>query len=118
MDAGSQSPKESWLRMLLTDAGFPRPTTQIAVRDEFGYEFAYLDMGWEDVRVAVEYDGDQHRSDRAQYLWDIKRLRMLNSLGWTHVRVVNEDRPFDIIQRVREARSRRENDATVAKRSA
>ncbi len=28
-------------------------------------------MGWEDIKVAVEYDGDQHRSSRAQYVKDI-----------------------------------------------
>lgn len=30
VDGGAQSPKESWLRVLLIDAGFPRPQTQIA----------------------------------------------------------------------------------------
>ena len=66
-DAGAQSPKETWLRLLLIQAGLPRPQTQIPVRDEFGEAIAYLDMGWEDMKVAVEYDGEQHRSDRRQY---------------------------------------------------
>jgi hypothetical protein len=63
-DAGAQSPKESWLRVVLIQAGLPRPQTQIPVLDEFDNAIAYLDMGWEDVKVAVEYDGEQHRSDR------------------------------------------------------
>jgi len=75
MDGGAQSPKETELRLLLIDAGYPRPRTQIPVVDEAGYVFAYLDMGWEDVMIAVEYDGEQHRTDRAQWAWDIKRLR-------------------------------------------
>ena len=33
MDAGAESPKESWLRIVLIDAGFARPTTQIRVVD-------------------------------------------------------------------------------------
>ncbi|WP_297777056.1 type IV toxin-antitoxin system AbiEi family antitoxin, partial [Mycobacterium sp.] len=37
VDGGAQSPKETWLRLLLTDAGFPRPQTQIAVRNEWGW---------------------------------------------------------------------------------
>ena len=73
-DPGAQSPKETWLRLVLVRAGLPRPQTQIPVCDEFGNAFAYLDMGWEHVRVAVEYDGEQHRSDRSQYNWDISRL--------------------------------------------
>jgi hypothetical protein len=48
MDAGADSPKETWLRLLVMDAGYPRPGTQIPVLDDYGNEFAYLDMGWED----------------------------------------------------------------------
>jgi len=32
--------------------------------------------------VAVEYDGDQHRSDRRQYVKDLSRLRMFEHRGW------------------------------------
>ena len=106
-DAGAQSPKESWLRIMLIEAGLPRPQTQIEVFDEFGGVFAYLDMGWEDVRVAVEYDGEQHRSDRRQYTWDVRRLERLERLGWIVIRVVAGDRPADIVSRVRAARARR-----------
>ena len=106
-DPGAQSPKESWLRVVLIQAGLPRPQTQIPVRNEFGSPIAYLDMGWEDVNVAVEYDGDQHRSDRRQYTWDVRRLEMLERLGWIVIRVVAGDRPADIVRRVRAALARR-----------
>ena len=106
-DGGAQSPKETWLRLLLIRAGLPRPLTQIPVRDEFGDTIAYLDMGWEDVKVAVEYDGEQHRNERAQYRWDIRRLEMLQRLGWVVVRVVAGDRPAEIVARVRAALARR-----------
>ena len=43
--------------LLLIRAGLPRPRTQIPVCDEIGDVVAYLDMGWDDVKVAVEYDG-------------------------------------------------------------
>lgn len=100
-DAGAQSPKESWLRVVLIQQGLPRPQTQIPVCDEFGSMIAYLDMGWEDVKVAVEYDGDHHRSDRTQYGWDIGRLEMLQRRGWIVVRVVAGDRLAEIVRRVR-----------------
>ncbi|MEZ0349983.1 hypothetical protein [Mycobacterium sp. pR1184] len=106
-DAGAQSPKESWLRIVLIEAGLPRPQTQIPVLDECGSAFAYLDMGWDDVKVAVEYDGDHHRSDRRQYNWDVRRLETLERLGWIVIRVVAADRPAEIISRVRAAFSRR-----------
>ncbi|HZC51109.1 MAG TPA: DUF559 domain-containing protein [Mycobacterium sp.] len=107
VDGGAQSPKETWLRLLLIEAGFPRPQTQIPVRNEWGWAEAYLDMGWEDIRIAVEYDGDQHRSSRYQYVKDIRRLEMLECMGWRVVRVVAEDHPDDIIRRVGEARASR-----------
>ena len=106
-DAGSQSPKESWLRVVLVEAGLPRPQTQIQVLDEFANTVAYLDMGWEDVKVAVEYDGEQHRNDRWQYTWDIRRREQLERRGWLLVRVVAGDRPADIVRRVRSARAGR-----------
>jgi Protein of unknown function (DUF559) len=106
-DAGAQSPKETWLRLLLIRAGLPRPQAQITISDEFGDLIAYLDMGWENVKVAVEYDGEQHRTDRQQYTWDIRRSEMLERLGWVIIRVVAGDRPADIIRRVRAALARR-----------
>ena len=107
VDAGAQSPKETWLRLLLIQAGLPRPQTQIPVRDEFGDPIAYLDMGWEDAKIAVEYDGDQHRRDRRQYAWDIRRLEHLERLGWIVIRVLAGDQPDDILRRVRAALARR-----------
>lgn len=105
MDGGAQSPKESWLRLVLVDAGLPRPATQIRIAD--GRFLAYLDMGWEQPMVAVEYDGDQHRTDRNQYVKDIRRAEILNRLGWQVIRVINEDRPHLVVQRVRDALNRR-----------
>jgi hypothetical protein len=106
-DAGAQSPRESWLRIVLIQAGLPRPRTQIPVFDGFGDVVAYLDMGWEDVKVAVEYDGEQHRNDRRQYTWDVRRLEMLENLGWIVIRVVAGDRPAEVVRRVRTALARR-----------
>lgn len=101
VDPGAESPKETWLRLLLIRAGLPTPTTQIEVVD--GDWVARLDMGWEEMKVAVEYDGDQHRTDRRQYLRDIRRMERLQQLGWIVIRVVAEDRPADVLRRVREA---------------
>ncbi|NDJ90181.1 hypothetical protein [Mycolicibacter kumamotonensis] len=103
VDAGAQSPKETWLRLLLSDAGFPRPTTQIPVLGEDGYPKYFLDMGWQDIMLAVEYDGDQHRTDRLQYVKDVERLEYIQTAGWTHIRVLAEHRGHDVVRRVRGA---------------
>ncbi|BBY05903.1 DUF559 domain-containing protein [Mycobacterium noviomagense] len=106
VDAGAESPKESWLRLILIRAGLPKPKTQIRVYDELTGRVAYLDMGWEDLKVAVEYDGEHHQSDPRQYRYDAKRHEMLQRLGWIVVRVLAGDREPDIIRRLRAARAR------------
>ena len=103
VDPGAQSPRESYLRLLLIEAGLPRPRTQIPVLGADGLPIAYLDMGWPDLMVAVEYDGDHHRLDRRQYLKDIRRMELLERLGWLIIRVVVEDRPAEIVRRVQSA---------------
>lgn len=103
VDPGSQSPKETWLRLLLIRAGLPRPSTQIPVTNPDNGQNYYLDMGWEDLMVAVEYDGEQHRLDRWQYTKDIRRREALERLGWIVIRVVVGDRPTEIIRRVLDA---------------
>lgn len=105
-DAGAQSPKESWLRMALLEAGLPRPQTQIPVHNEWGRPVAYLDMGWADVKIAVEYDGDHHRTRRSQYSYDIRRLEMLHRQGWIVIRVTADDSAEDVVRRVRDAFAR------------
>ena len=103
VDPGAQSPRESYLRLLFIDAGLPRPQTQIPVLGVDRVPIAYLDMGWQEWLVAVEYDGDQHRSDRRQYVKDIRRTERLQEMGWTVVRVVAEDSPAAVLRRVRAA---------------
>lgn len=103
VDGGAQSPKETWLRLLLINAGFPRPRTQIPVLDADGFPRYFLDMGWEEILLAVEYDGAQHWTDPWQYAHDIARQEYLANIGWTTVRVVSQQRPRDVIRRVQHA---------------
>jgi hypothetical protein len=117
MDAGGHSPKETWTRLLLIDAGLPRPQTQIPVYDR-EYGWAYIDMGWEDLLIGIEYDGDHHRSDPRQYARDIAKHRMLQRRNWTIIRVINAHRPGQIIEWARDARTQREREARAANSAA
>ncbi|GAA2571690.1 hypothetical protein GCM10010409_56420 [Mycolicibacterium diernhoferi] len=107
VDPGAASLKESWLRLLLIDNGFPIPETQIPVFDEYGRVFAYLDMGWREIGLGVEYDGDQHRTSRPQYVTDHKRLPKIHQRGYEVIRVIAEDTKSEILERVGEAFGRR-----------
>ncbi len=102
-DAGAESPQETRLRLLLVGGGLPKPETQIEFYDEFGEAFIRVDMGWPGWKVAVEYDGVQHWTDRRQRSWDIDRIALLEAMGWAVVRVSAEmmTRPQIILERVR-----------------
>jgi hypothetical protein len=106
VDGGAASPKETWLRLLLINAGLPTPITQIPVNENWRL-VGVLDMGWEKYKVAVEYDGDHHRTNRRQYAKDQWRLRKFEAMGWIIIRVIAEDEPQDVVRRVRDALARR-----------
>jgi hypothetical protein len=88
---GAESPRESLLRLLIVRSGLPAPTLQHEVHEASGALVARLDLSWPDLRLAVEYDGDQHFTDRVQQLRDIERLRQLQELGWFVIRVTKHD---------------------------
>lgn len=60
-------------------------------------------MGWEDFKVVAEYDGDQHRTSRLQYVKDQRVIPKIERLGWIVIRVIKEDRPDEIVQRAWDA---------------
>jgi very-short-patch-repair endonuclease len=114
-DPGAESLKETWLRLLIIRAGYPRPQTQIPVLTPDGRRRYYLDMGWEDIRLAAEYDGEQHRNDPTQFAYDILRSEDLDVLGWTRIRVVKANHSADVLRRLDRAwRSRLRGDREIS----
>lgn len=106
MDGGAESPQETRTRLVLTGAGLPKPTTQVAVYDEGGYPFARIDMAYVDCRVGIEYDGEQHWTDSKRRAHDIDKGVELTEHGWIIVRVSADMlryRPWVIVNRVVDA---------------
>jgi hypothetical protein len=106
MDGGAESPQETRTRLLLIAAGFPRPRTQIVVVDDYGTFVGRLDMGWDEWKVGVEYDGPQHWDNSEQHARDIDRLADLAAQGWSIIRVSRDllrFRPHVFLTRVRAA---------------
>lgn len=81
-DGLAESPMESETRLLLHDAGLPRPVLQHALRDQFGGFVARFDLAWPWARVAVEYDGVEFHSDRTSLRRDRRRAGDVLAQGW------------------------------------
>ncbi|WP_344342273.1 endonuclease domain-containing protein [Agrococcus versicolor] len=88
---GSESPQETRLRLILVRGGVPEPQLQVEVRDLDGRLIGRLDMAWRRLRLGVEYDGQQHRTDAVQYARDVERHRRLQDAGWQVIRVSARD---------------------------
>jgi very-short-patch-repair endonuclease len=105
-DGGAESPQETRLRLLLVRSGFPRPITQIPVRNQWGEVVRRIDMGWPEEMVGVEYDGAHHFKNPDDYAKDIMRLEFLANRGWTIVRVSSRQLRYErpaIVRRVAHA---------------
>ncbi|WP_421735349.1 hypothetical protein [Cellulomonas sp.] len=90
-DGGAESPWESASRYALLRAGFPVPQTQIPVETRLGTFWA--DLGWEEWRVLVEYDGRTKYLERGaeELVREKRRHDAVLEAGWRVVRVTRED---------------------------
>jgi hypothetical protein len=86
-----ESPKETETRMLLVDAGLPEPLINYVITDAEGTFIARVDLAWPRFRACVEYEGDGHRTDRAQFRKDITRIQRLEDHGWRVIRITDDD---------------------------
>jgi very-short-patch-repair endonuclease len=105
----AESPMETVLRLLVTDAGLPRPVAQFDVRSAAGLWLARVDLAYPALRVAIEYEGDHHR-DRATFRQDITRERRLQQAGWLVLRFTADDvfrTPADTVRTIAVAREQR-----------
>ena len=103
---GAESRPETLLRLLLQRAGLPEPQPNREVRDDMGRWLGRADLVYANFRTVVEYDGDQHRSNKAQYEKDIIRWERFIAADWRVVKVRAGGlfaTPEATVQRVRSA---------------
>lgn len=87
---GVESPKETQTRLAIRAAELPEPVVQYEVRVG-GILIARNDLAYPELRIAIEYEGDGHRTDRTQWRRDIRRQRELEDLGWIVIRLTEHD---------------------------
>jgi hypothetical protein len=84
----AESPMETRLRMLLLLAGLPRPEVQVSLYDEEGQFLARPDLLYRVQRLAIEYDGDNHRDRLVE---DNRRQNGLLAAGFRLLRFTASD---------------------------
>lgn len=97
-DGSSESPGESWSRVVIEGLGLPAPELQVVLRDRAG-TIGRVDFFWRDQRTVGEFDGKvkygglDTSSDPREVLWaEKKREDRLRGLGlevarwrWSHL---------------------------------
>jgi very-short-patch-repair endonuclease len=88
---------------MLADCGLPEPVVNLELHDTDGAFVARVDLAYPDARLALEYEGDIHRTDRVVWQRDIARRERVEDLGWRMVRITAADltSPADLVHRIR-----------------
>ncbi|MFF5261927.1 hypothetical protein ACFY4C_23570 [Actinomadura viridis] len=110
LEERSDSPPETRLRMLIVDAGLPRPVANQDVFNDWGLWLARPDLSYPGLKIAIEYEGAHHQEDYTQYASDIERDGRLLDHGWIVIRVNKEGlfrTPTTVINRIKKARASR-----------
>jgi hypothetical protein len=98
-----ESRQETRLRMLLLRAGLPEPETNIYLPLQYQSRRVRGDLVYLRYRTLVEYDGEQHRTDDAQFARDVDRLDGVMAEGWRVIRVTKSTSDAEVVSRVDQA---------------
>jgi hypothetical protein len=81
----AMSRPESLIRYWVLTSDLPAPGLQIPIRDRQGVVRAHADLGFEEWKVALEYEGRQHADDD-QFGRDVDRYSLMAADGWVALR--------------------------------
>ncbi len=99
---GAESPRESALRVIIVLAGLPEPGCNVNIFDSQGRFLARGDLVYPEFRLVLEYQGDHHRTDRAQWRRDIRRVQSVEDAGWQMLQFTDDDlrNPAELVERI------------------
>jgi len=81
VDGRAESAGESWTRLVIIDHDLPTPQVQVWI-DVDGRPTYRLDLAYAHARIAIEYDGAEHHTRRADRQRDEARRAWLRAHGW------------------------------------
>lgn len=107
---GAASRPETWTRLTICDAGLPEPVLDHDVYDERGNFIGCVDLAYPGLKIAIEYEGDHHRTDLTTWNRDLAKHDALQAAGWRVIRVSRTmlfAQPHELLARVRAALAHR-----------
>lgn len=104
--AGSESPNETRVRLLMHFAGLPEPTLNPVITDHQGRK-RRPDLAYLQAKIAIEFDGKYHLlGGEKQWKEDNDRRADLTALGWRFVVINGSDlftKPDAVLRRILDA---------------
>lgn len=100
---GVRSRPETLLRLLLMRSRLPEPVVATPV-EVGGGVILHPDLAYPESRLALEYEGHEHFTDRRVFETDIERRELLAEVGWRTIRVTAAQLfgdPIALVARVR-----------------
>ena len=102
--SGVDSARESMLRLAIIAAGLPEPIVGHPVPVE-GNVVLHPDLSYPQRKIAIEYEGDDHRKDKKRWRQDLRRIVLLEEAGWRVIRATDDDiaDPTNMVRVIRAA---------------
>jgi hypothetical protein len=89
----SRSRPESLVRVDLALSNLPTPLANHEVYLTIARRTVYLDLAFPEYKLALEYHGDHHRTDSAQWRGDVRRQNDVGDEGWQALQFTGDDLP-------------------------
>ena len=109
---GVGSPQETRLRRSIMRHGLPEPAVAHPVVLD-GITF-HPDLSYPDLCIALEYEGDHHRTDARQWESDIRREELFREAGWVYLRVTRSTNVLLLLDRLAQAHADRSRSRLTA----
>lgn len=87
----ADAPPESVFRRRFHLAGFPPAEPNRNIYGRNGRFLAMPDLQFGEYRMAFDYEGDHHRTDKRQWRKDLRRAPQLEDEGWHYTRISGDD---------------------------
>lgn len=103
------SPMETKMRLLILARGYPELVPNMELIDPTTGIVYYIDLAYPQWKIAIEYDGKDHRVDKQQWEKDLHKNEVLHDQSWKVLRISIADyrEPESFFQRL---------DAAIAER--